>query len=141
MLVAVDFSPESRRAIRVARELSRRIAASIVLVHVRPYSDVGAAVAEDRGDLLKGRPGSLAAAIERHYRARLNALAREGATVEHRLLQGKPSLELRREARRGYDLLVIGTRGRGRVAGSLLGSTVQEMLTRCPIPLLVATPR
>ena len=141
LLVAVDFSPESRRALRAARSLVAGQGGSIVLAHVRPFSDVGAAVAEDRGDLLKGRPGALADAIARHYRGRLDAMAREGATLAHRLLRGKPSLELRREARRGYDLLVMGSRGRGRVAASLLGSTLQEILLRCPIPVLVVGPR
>lgn len=49
----------------------------------------------------------------------------------------RPS-RLRREARQGYDLLVMGSRGRGRVAATLLGSTVQEILSAPPIPIVVA---
>jgi nucleotide-binding universal stress UspA family protein len=54
------------------------------------------------------------------------------------LLRGIASPALCREARRGYDLLVLGERGRGRVAAFLLGSTVQEAIARSPIPVLVA---
>jgi Universal stress protein family. len=54
------------------------------------------------------------------------------------LLRGIASPTLCREARRGYDLLVLGERGRGRVAAFLLGSTVQEAIARSPIPVLVA---
>jgi nucleotide-binding universal stress UspA family protein len=140
LLVAVDFSPESRNACRAAQDLVRRTGGSIVLAHVRPYSDVAAAVAEDRGDLLKGKPGSLPAALESHYARQFASIAAKDSKTSYRLLRGKPSLELRREARRRYDFLVLGTRGRGRVAATLLGSTVQEILTRCPIPVLVVGP-
>jgi nucleotide-binding universal stress UspA family protein len=137
LLVAVDFSPESRRAYRAARDLVRRTGGSVVLAHVRPYSDVGAAVAEERGDLLKGRPGALAPALASHYARRFESIAPKSVNTSHRLLRGKPSLELRKEARRGYDFVVIGARGRGRVASSILGSTIQEILVRFPVPVLV----
>jgi nucleotide-binding universal stress UspA family protein len=139
-LVAVDFSPESKRAYEVARDLASRTGASMVLAHVRPYSDVGAAVSEDRGDLLAKKGKALAAGLRTHYAERFASVARGTGKVRHLLLRGKPSLELRREAARGYDLLVIGSRGRGRVASALLGSTVQELLVRCPVPVVVAAP-
>ncbi|HYV43122.1 MAG TPA: universal stress protein, partial [Thermoanaerobaculia bacterium] len=53
------------------------------------------------------------------------------------LLRGVAAPSLCREARRGYDLLVLGDRGRGRVAAFLLGSTVQEAIARSPIPVVV----
>lgn len=76
-----------------------------------------------------------------HYERRLGSLvgARKGETV--RLLTGEPARELCREARRGYDLLAMGSRGRGAAATFLLGSTVQEALARSPIPLLVVPSR
>lgn len=137
-LVAVDFSPESKVAYESARDLALRTGASLTLAHVRPYSDVGAAVSEDRGDLLKRGGKALAAGLRTHYAERFASVARGTGKVRHLLLRGKPSLELRREAARGYDMLVIGNRGRGRVASALLGSTVQEILARCPVPVLVA---
>jgi len=140
LLVAVDFSRESRRAFRVARDLVRRTGGSIVLAHVRPLSDIGAAVGEERGDLLKGRPGTLSPALASHYTRRFQAIAPKSPSLSYRLLRGKPSLELRGEAKRGYDFIVIGTRGRGRVA-SILGSTIQEILVRFPVPVVVVGPR
>jgi len=139
-LVAIDFSPESKLAYEVARDLAARTGASLTLAHVRPYSDVGAAVAEDRGDLVKKKTRALAAGLRTHYAERFCSIARGTGKVRHLLLRGKPSLELRREARKGYDLLVIGSRGRGRIAAALLGSTVRELLASCPIPVVVASP-
>lgn len=141
LLVAVDFSPESRKAYRAARDLVRRTGGSIVLAHVRAFSDVRAAVAEERGDLLKGKPGTLAPALASHYARRFEAFAPKDDSISYRLLRGKPSLELRKEARRGYDFVVVGARGRGRVASSILGSTVQEILVRFPVPVIVVGPK
>ena len=74
--------------------------------------------------------------MESHFRQRLAPLRKlAGRTL---LLRGAvPARALCGEARRGYDLLVLGSRGRGRVASFLLGSTTQEALRRSPIPVLV----
>ena len=136
-LVGVDFSAESRLALRAAREIARRAGGELTVAHVRATSDVRAAVIEERGDLLRLPAGGIARGIATHYDAVLAKLAKksEGETV--RLLRGEPARELCREAARGYDVLVMGSRGRGAAARFLLGSTVQEVLTRCPIPVLV----
>jgi nucleotide-binding universal stress UspA family protein len=135
ILVGVDFSRESLRALRAARAIAARAGGSVTVAHVRSPSDVSAAVTEERGDLLRGRPGRLSSSMRRHYEKRLTPLrTRGGRTV---LLRGVPSRALCAEARRGYDLLVLGTRGRGRVASFLLGSTVQDALRRSPIPMMV----
>lgn len=136
-LVAVDFSPESRLALRAARGLVRRAEAELTIAHVRATSDVRAAVIEERGDLLRLPPGAVARGIATHYDSLLGKLAKksEGETVL--LLRGEPAREICREASRRYDVLVMGSRGRGAAARFLLGSTVQEVLTRSPIPVLV----
>jgi len=135
VLVAVDFSPESLAALRAATRLAKRVGGEITIAHVRPLSDVRAVVLEERGDLLHLGTGELAKAIAEHYEKRLGRLARGDAAI--RLLRGDAARELGREARRGHDMLVMGTRGHGRTASFLLGSTVQELLVRSPIPLLV----
>ncbi len=137
LLVAIDFSPDSRKALRAARELVARTGGSLTLLHVRPHSDIRAAVVEERGDLLTGGPGALSGGIAGHYSDRFDRFAGRKRGESRKLRRGKPAIELRREARRGYDLLVMGSRGRGRVASTLLGSTVQEILTAPPCPVLV----
>ena len=135
ILVGVDFSRESLRALRAAQAFAKRVGGSVTVAHVRSPSNVTAAVAEERGDLLRGRPAGLSGALQNHYAKRLAPLrAPGGRTI---LLLGVPARALCAEARRGYDLLVLGTRGRGRVATFLLGSTLQEALRRSPIPILV----
>lgn len=134
-LVAVDFSPESRRALDAARRLARRSRASLTIAHVRPLSDVRAAVVEERGDLLRRPPRELRRQIDAHYAERLSGLARSGERTL--LLRGAPNFSLVREAKNGYELLILGRGGRGGVEGVFLGSTVTRVLSRCPIPVVV----
>ena len=135
ILAGVDFSRESLRALRTARSLAARTGGTLTVAHVRSPSNVTAAAVEERGDLLRGRPERLASAMERHYARRLARLRQ--LRERTLLLRGVPARALCIEARRGYDLLVLGSRGRGRVASFLLGSTTQEALRRSPIPVLV----
>jgi len=142
ILVAVDFSPESLAALRAARGLLRRCPGELTIAHVRPPSDVRAAVLEERGDLLRLGEGRIARAMAGHYEVRLERVARPRAGESARLLRGDAARELCREARRGgYDILAMGSRGRGATATFLLGSTVQASLARSPIPLLVIPSR
>jgi nucleotide-binding universal stress UspA family protein len=141
VLVGVDFSPESRAAVRAARDLVQRTSGELTLAHVRPVSDIRAAVVEERGDLLRLPSGGLARAIAGHYRKRLGKMMHRSKNESDRLLRGDPAPALCREAGRGYDLLVMGTRGRGLGTAFLLGSTVQEVLHRSPIPIVVVPAR
>jgi nucleotide-binding universal stress UspA family protein len=141
VLVGVDFSPESRAAVRAARDLVKRTGGELTLAHVRPVSDIRAAVVEERGDLLRLPSGGLGRAIAAHYGERLGKMAGRRKNESYRLLRGDAAPGLCREAARGYDLLVMGTRGRGRGAAFLLGSTAQEVLHRSPIPVVVVPAR
>ena len=135
-LVGVDFSPCSRRALAVARDLAERSGATLTIAHVRPFSDVRAAVVQERGDLLRRRPGrGLTSEIRDHYERRLDALAKKGERTV--LLRGAPDIALTREARKGYDLVLLGRRGQGPLSSLVLGSTTLRTLTRAPVPVLV----
>jgi nucleotide-binding universal stress UspA family protein len=140
-LVAVDFSRGSRRALAAARRLARDTGATLTLAHVRPTSDIRAAVVEERGDLLRRGAASLRAGIAAHYRRKLASLTRGRPGERSRVLPGTPEVALCREARRGFDLIVMGSRGRGAVTTLFLGSTAQRTLARSPVPVLVVPVR
>ncbi len=137
ILVGVDFSRESLGALRTARALAAKVGGHITVAHVRSTSNIRAAAFENCADLLRGEPGKLAAGMAAHYAHRLGRLRRPGSKENVLLLRGVAAPALCREARRGYDLLVLGGRGRGRVAAFLLGSTVQQAIARSPIPVVV----
>lgn len=135
LLVPVDFSPASLKALREAGRLAEMMVGSITILHVRPISDVRAAIAEGREDLLGGGSRSLAAALKVHYAERLAALAARSGAAETRLASGRASREILRAAK-GFDLVVMGRTGRGGISG-LLGGTTHKVLAACPIPVVV----
>ncbi len=136
-LVAIDFSPGSRRALQAARRLALRSRAALTLVHVRPVSDVRAAVVEERGDLVRAGGRVLSRELAVHYAKRLGAWARKADGDRTLLLRGAPEIALSKEARRGYALLVMGRRGRNPVSSLFVGSTPERVLARSPIPVLI----
>ena len=135
--MAIDFSPASGRALEAARALARRTGAALTIAHVRPTSDMRAAIEEDRGDLLKPGSGSLSRRLGEHYARRLAEWVRPQPGEEPRLLRGAPDVALAREARRGYDLIILGNHGVGPVPLPLMGSTVERVLARSTVPVLV----
>ena len=135
VLAPVDFSPVSLKALREAGRLADRMGASLTLLHVRPISDIRAAIAEGREDLLKGPPRALAAAMKSHYTERLAALAARSGAAETRLVSGRASREIVRAAK-GFDLVAMGRTGRGGLPG-FLGGTTHKVLAACPVPVAV----
>ena len=135
LLVPVDFSPASLKALRAAGRLAELMVGSITILHVRPISDVRATIAEGREDLLGGPSRALASAMKRHYAERLAALAARSGAAETRLATGRASREILRAAR-GFDLVVMGRTGRGGLTG-LLGGTTRKVLDASPVPVAV----
>ena len=140
-LVAIDFSPNSRRALLEARAFARRSEATLTLVHVRPSSDVRAAVSEERGDLVRAGGRVLVSELAALYGERLGSWASEADGERTLLLRGSPEVALTREAARGYSLLVMGRRGRNPVSALLLGSTAERVLARATIPVMIVPRR
>lgn len=136
-LVAVDFSPGSRLALEEARAMARRTGAELAIAHVRPSSDMRAAVVEDRGDLLRAGSRALSRGMTEHYERRFAEWVRPSRGEAVRLLRGAPDIALAREASRGYDVIILGAHGGGAVPVPLIGSTVQRVLGRSPVPVLV----
>ena len=70
-LVGIDFSPGSRRALDEARRLASMCGAAITVAHVRPASDIRAAIREERGDLVGTGGRVLTRELAEHYARRL----------------------------------------------------------------------
>ncbi len=135
LLVPVDFSPASLKALREAGRLAEMMVGSLTILHVRPISDVRAALDEGREDLVKGSARALATAMKRHYAERLAALAARSGAVEAHLATGRASREILK-AVQGFDLVVMGRTGRGGISG-LLGGTTGKVLSGSPVPVVV----
>jgi nucleotide-binding universal stress UspA family protein len=129
IVVGVDGSSDSRRAVEWAAQLAEETGARVVAVHA-----VG---------LLEHEPGDPAGA---HLAPELDrwsgALDRfPPDRVERRLVAGEPVGALRGAAEdAGADLLVVGSRGAGEHAGGGLGSTSLHLAEAGGVVLVVVPP-
>jgi len=65
-----------------------------------------------------------------------------GVDAETEVLEGDPAGRILELARlRDVDLIVVGSRGLGPIAGALVGSVSREVVHRADRPVLVAAPR
>ena len=136
VLVGVDFSDASRRALEHAIPLCVRLDAELLLLH--SWNPTGwipdpemAAGADDVLDAAK----QLARTRLEDWAARAR---RAGARVETRLEAGAASRSITETARtQGPTLVVVGRRGRARLAHVLLGSVSERVVHLACCPVLV----
>ncbi|SUA79377.1 universal stress protein UspG [Nocardia otitidiscaviarum] len=128
VLVAMDGSPESDRALDTALTLFGSGCGMLVLAEVVCYdaTDDATHAAIDAAD------ARLAAAAERARAA--------GMPVRFEVLAGPPGETLRRFATdQDMDVLIVGRRGRG-LSTRLLGSVSTELVHHAALPVLVVEP-
>lgn len=136
-----------------------------ILVHVdtnsseHPGLDFAVALAKEHGSEIRvvdicpdftwaarwlvSRHESMLREIETGKIHRLNSiiapLQSEGITAEAKVLHGRTSIEMIREAvRSNAELVVKQSKGRHSRQGGFFGTTAQRLLRKCPCPVLIA---
>ena len=142
IVVAVDRSEASLRAVDAAAELAGKYGADLVLVMVvRDISESDAGVdAYARMEHINESVEVLAIDSLRGGldEIRDRAVAKGAPRVAVDVLTGDAAEELLAYARDGAaDLLDMGSRGHGRLVGLLVGSVVQKLIGLAPCPVLV----
>jgi nucleotide-binding universal stress UspA family protein len=140
ILVPVDYSEPSRRALELA--LSLDASADVTVVHAW---DRPAYVGEQQVAHPDGSRRSLSELIrenaEREMTDFLARVSTGGKAFKHRLLSGDPVSAILAEASNpGYDLLVVGTHGRTGMTKLLLGSVTEKLIRLSTIPVLTVPP-
>lgn len=135
VLVAVDGGGHARQAALTAAALARSTGATLTLLTVYPQAPG-----------FEGEP-EYSATLEHAFREAASILAAEesavlatgGPPVEKEMLgASQPAAAILDAASSGrYDLLVMGTRGLGRLRSALLGSVSAQVAARSPIPVLI----
>jgi nucleotide-binding universal stress UspA family protein len=134
ILVAVDFSPHSDRAVATAAALATRLQASVDVVHAFdiPY---------DTEDYLSAIDPELEREIETRARAHLTQakqrIERDGVKTAMHFRRGRPHSVIADLASAiGCQLIVMGTHGRTGLAHALLGSVAERTLRAAPCSVL-----
>ncbi|WP_017601485.1 universal stress protein [Nocardiopsis lucentensis] len=140
VVVGVDGSANSHRALRLAVDLAKEDDGEVVVVNswevAFPYDPVSLAAAgyQLQDDVLDQKSQELVA------EALADVLDEQREDTEVRVsvvrTQSNP-VDALIEAARGADAIVVGSRGRGSVRGLLLGSVSQGLLHHSPVPVVV----
>ena len=133
MVVAVDSTPVAREAARVGLELAERMGARMTLAHVLPHS-VGHGETADFAAFERACEDYASGLL-----AELHLLTgRGGPSTDLAVLHGEPAEALSKAASApDVDLVIVGTRARGALARTLLGSVADTLLRTCPKPVMV----
>jgi nucleotide-binding universal stress UspA family protein len=131
VLVAVDDSAPSRWAVQTGVEFAQALGARVLLLHVvvpqMLVMDIPITAEELDGEArLRGA----------ELLGRMRTLVPEGIACDCMQLEGDPSHEIVAAAENsGVGLIVMGTRGAGRLSHFLLGSTADGVIRRahCPV--------
>lgn len=136
LLVAIDFSAPSIKALDTALELAVRLGARLTIVHTILK------VAE--GVPLQGGPGYNVGLYERECReakTRIEQLLRdkntEGVDTNIVIESGRPQNQINYIAdKHAADMLILGTHGRKGMNKLVLGSVAEEVLRESHLPFL-----
>jgi nucleotide-binding universal stress UspA family protein len=136
IIVPIDFSEYSKKALRYAVEFARRFHAEIVLVYVveplvypADFSIGQIAVPSMEQDFLQHGKEQLAHLVE--------TVVADAVAARSIVRSGKPFVEIIRLAREEEaDLIIIATHGHTGIEHALFGSTAEKVVRKAPCPVL-----
>jgi nucleotide-binding universal stress UspA family protein len=137
LLVGADGSEGSRRAVEWAGEMARATGASVCVAHVLTYDHE--LVHDLTLDTMRTWRKELQLDLETRWVEPLRA-----GDVDHRCIVvegGSPAAALVEVAEReGVDLVIVGAKGRGNLAGRVLGGVSYRLAHRARQPVVVVPP-
>jgi len=134
LVVPVDFSSGSRRALAMAGDLASSNFAVMDVVHVMEKPDYPVFYPEARVATLEAR---LEERCLEQMKQDVADHCPPGLRIDYHVLEGRPHVEIVRHAgRSGAGLVVIAERGLGDSGPHLLGSTVEKVVAACNTAVL-----
>lgn len=134
ILLAVDGSEHGQHAAKVAGDLAREVKAR----------DLRIVVAFEPIPVYLGEPNLSQAIIARETEAKAilqkaqEVIGKVPAEINTEMIEGSIAEAILDVASvRKSDLIVMGSRGLGRLAGAMLGSNSQKVVSHAPCPVLI----
>jgi nucleotide-binding universal stress UspA family protein len=138
ILVPMDFSAPSDRALRYAATLAGRLGASVELFHVVEDPFMSGAWGSETyvPDIQQLLDGLIADASERLSTLK-SSLADKNVPVTTRVERGRPAHTIVERANAGgFDLIVMGTHGRTGLSHLIMGSVAERVVRNASCPVL-----
>ena len=141
ILVPIDFSEYSKKALRYAVRFAEEFGSSITLLHV-----VERVIQPPEGYGALEVPAFDLGLLQKHAAAKLSSLAQEEidelVPVKTLVRSGAGYNEIVTVAKEeGTDLIIIATHGRTGLKHLLLGSTAERVVRHAPCPVLTVRER
>jgi nucleotide-binding universal stress UspA family protein len=141
ILVPVDFSPHSDRAVSYATGLATQLGASIELLHVVEDPFLAGAW---NPEIYIPDVTQILTALSDDAESRLAitkaGIRAQGIKASSIVRQGAPASTIVEHAGAGhFDVIVMGTHGRTGLAHALLGSVAERVLRHASCPVLTVT--
>jgi nucleotide-binding universal stress UspA family protein len=139
LLCPIDFSEQSRAALRYAMAIGDHFAARVVLLTVEhpllvDPLHVGQATATDTTSALSDSEEHLRTFVEKMWPPRVP----DGSELDFRVAFGQPAREiLQAAAATNAELIVMSSRGNSGFRKLFLGSTTERVLRETKVPVLV----
>ena len=140
IMVAVDFSEYSLKIAAHAGQLAEDLGAELIFVNVINQRDIDmvnqVTMYTDKISV-KGYVDGLKEDRTENMQKLLKETSCNRIPNRFLIKKGVPFVELVKTAEEEQvDMVVMGTKGRGNIAGILFGSQAEKMFRHCPVPLL-----
>jgi nucleotide-binding universal stress UspA family protein len=133
ILVAIDKSPASERAVVAARDLAQLSSGEVWVLHLREFELGGRAGALPPRETLSEADAEVEAFVEILTQAGVKAHGLVKSTI-----YGYAAREIVADAiELGCGVIVMGSRGHGDLAGLVIGSTTHKVIHLTDRPVLI----
>jgi nucleotide-binding universal stress UspA family protein len=132
ILVPIDFSDNSREALKYAIDFLGPSSGSITLLYgYKVYSSSGMFISVEK--LMKEDAEREMDLIMRHFQEKLP----DHISLDFRIIRGEPVDTITAIAEEGaFDLVIMGTKGAGGLEEVFMGSTTGSVIKRINVPLM-----
>lgn len=136
ILVTTDASEYSRRGLTTAIEYAKQFQSEIELLHVvsQPLNFVDV---YSGGYIYTYSQEQIDEMGKQVFEETLRGIDTGQVKISMKVVTGYPASAILKEISRGVDLIVMGSRGHGPIAGALTGSVTLRVLADSSCPVLV----